>query len=56
MKNKTIIRLFTAALGVALCATAFAVPALAGGGGGAPSYTAHGAAHPAGGGTTGNTG
>lgn len=32
MKNKTIIRLFTAALAVALCATAFAVPAFAGGG------------------------
>ena len=28
MKNKTIIRLFTAALAVALCATAFAIPAL----------------------------
>lgn len=32
MKNKKIIRLFTAALAVALCATAFAVPAFAGGG------------------------
>lgn len=30
MKNKKIIRLFTAALAVALCATAFAVPAFAG--------------------------
>ena len=39
MKNKKIIRLFTAALAVALCATAFAVPALAGGGEGEPYYT-----------------
>ena len=39
MKNKTIIRLFTAALTVALCATAFAVPAFAGGGEGEPYYT-----------------
>ena len=37
MKNKKIIRLFTAALAVALCATAFAVPA--GGGEGEPYYT-----------------
>ena len=36
MRNKKIIRLFTAALAVALCATALAVPAFAGGGGGAP--------------------
>ena len=49
MKNKTIIRLFTAALAVALCATAFAVPAFAGGGDGAPYYpeTAGPAADPA---------
>ena len=39
MKNKTIIRLFTAALAVALCATAFAVPAFAGGGEDEPYYT-----------------
>ena len=39
MKNKTIIRLFTTALAVALCATAFAVPAFAGGGEGEPYYT-----------------
>ena len=39
MKNKTIIRLFTAALAVALCATAFAIPAFAGGGEGEPYYT-----------------
>ena len=39
MKNKKIIRLFTAALAVALCATAFAVPAFAGGGKGEPYYT-----------------
>ena len=39
MKNKKIIRLFTAALAVALCATAFAVPAFAGGGEGEPYYT-----------------
>lgn len=39
MKNKTIIRLFTAALAVALCATAFAIPAFAGGGDGEPYYT-----------------
>ena len=38
MKNKKIIRLFTAALAVALCATAFAVP-FAGGGEGEPYYT-----------------
>lgn len=40
MKNKTIIRLFTAALAVALCATAFAIPAFAGGGEGEPYYYA----------------
>lgn len=39
MKNKKVIRLFTAALAVALCATAFAVPAFAGGGEGEPYYT-----------------
>lgn len=39
MKNKKIIRLFTAALAVALCAMAFAVPAFAGGGEGEPYYT-----------------
>ena len=39
MRNKKIIRLFTAALAVALCATAFAVPAFAGGGDGEPYYT-----------------
>ena len=39
MKNKKLIRLFTAALAVALCATAFAVPAFAGGGEGEPYYT-----------------
>ena len=39
MKNKKIIRLFTAVLAVALCATAFAVPAFAGGGDGEPYYT-----------------
>ena len=39
MKNKKIIRLFTAALAVALCATAFAVLAFAGGGEGEPYYT-----------------
>ena len=39
MKNKKIIRLFTAALAVALCATAFAVPAFAGGGEDEPYYT-----------------
>ena len=39
MKNKKIIRLFTAALAVALCATAFAIPAFAGGGEGEPYYT-----------------
>ena len=39
MKNKKIIRLFTAALAVALCVTAFAVPAFAGGGEGEPYYT-----------------
>lgn len=39
MKNKTIIRLFTAMLAVVLCTTAFAVPASAGGGDGEPYYT-----------------
>ena len=39
MRSKKIIRLFTAALAVALCATAFAVPAFAGGGEGEPYYT-----------------
>lgn len=39
MRSKKIIRLFTAALAVALCATAFAVPAFAGGGDGEPYYT-----------------
>ncbi len=39
MRNKKIVRLFTAALAVALCATAFAVPAFAGGGEGEPYYT-----------------
>ena len=39
MKNKKVIRLFTAALAVALCTTAFAVPAFAGGGEGEPYYT-----------------
>ena len=39
MKNKTIIRMFAAALAVALCATAFVVPASAGGGEGEPYYT-----------------
>ena len=39
MRNKKIIRLFTAALAVALCATAFAVPALRPGGDGEPYYT-----------------
>lgn len=39
MRSKKIIRLFTAMLAVALCATAFAVPAFAGGGDGEPYYT-----------------
>lgn len=39
MRSKKIIRLFTAMLAVALCATAFAVPAFAGGGEGEPYYT-----------------
>ena len=39
MKNKKIIRLFTAMLAVMLCTTAFAVPAFAGGGDGEPYYT-----------------
>ena len=39
MKNKKIIRLFTAMLAVVLCTTAFAVPASAGGGEGEPYYT-----------------
>ncbi len=39
MKNKKIIRLFTAMLAVVLCTTAFAVPASAGGGDGEPYYT-----------------
>ena len=39
MMEAKIIRLFTAALAVALCATAFAVPAFAGGGEGEPYYT-----------------
>ena len=39
MKNKKIIRLFTAMLAVVLCTTAFAVPAFAGGGEGEPYYT-----------------
>ncbi len=39
MKNKKIIRLFTAMLAVVLCATAFALPAFAGGGEGEPYYT-----------------
>lgn len=39
MKNKKIIRLFTAMLAVVLCTTAFAVPAFAGGGDGEPYYT-----------------
>ena len=38
-ENLEIIRLFTAALAVALCATAFAVPAFAGGGEGEPYTT-----------------
>lgn len=39
MRSKKVIRLFTAMLAVALCATAFAVPAFAGGGDGEPYYT-----------------
>ena len=39
MKNKKIIRPFTAMLAVVLCTTAFAVPASAGGGDGEPYYT-----------------
>ena len=39
MKNKKIIRLFTAMLAVVLCTTAFAVPASSGGGDGEPYYT-----------------
>ena len=39
MRSKKIIRLFTAMLAVALCTTAFAVPASAGGGDGEPYYT-----------------
>ena len=39
MRSKKIIRLFSAMLAVALCATAFAVPAFAGGGDGEPYYT-----------------
>ena len=39
MKNKKIIRLFTAMLAVVLCTTAFAVLAFAGGGDGEPYYT-----------------
>ena len=39
MKNKKIIRLFTAMLAVVLCTTAFAVPASAGGGDGEPYYS-----------------
>ena len=39
MKNKKIIRLFTAMLAVVLCTTAFAVPASAGGGEDEPYYT-----------------
>ena len=39
MKNKKVIRLFTAMLAVVLCTTAFAVPASAGGGDGEPYYT-----------------
>ena len=39
MRNKKIIRLFTAMLAVVLCTTAFAVPASAGGGDGEPYYT-----------------
>ena len=39
MKNKKIIRLFTAMLAVVLYTTAFAVPASAGGGDGEPYYT-----------------
>lgn len=36
MRNKKIVRLFTAMLAVVLCTTAFAVPASAGGGDGEP--------------------
>ena len=39
MRNKKIVRLFTAMLAVVLCTTAFAVPASAGGGDGEPYYT-----------------
>ena len=39
MRSKKIIRLFTAMLAVALCTTAFSVPASAGGGDGEPYYT-----------------
>lgn len=39
MRNKKIVRLFTAMLAVVLCTTAFAVPAPAGGGDGEPYYT-----------------
>lgn len=39
MRSKKIIRLFTAMLAVALCTTAFSVPAFAGGGEGEPYYT-----------------
>ena len=39
MKNKKIVRLFTAMLAVVLCTKAFAVPASAGGGDGEPYYT-----------------
>ena len=39
MRNKKIVRLFTAMLAVVLCTTAFAVPAFAGGGEGEPYYT-----------------
>ena len=39
MRNKKIIRLFTAMLAVVLCTTAFAVPASAGGGEDEPYYT-----------------
>ena len=39
MKNKKVIRLFTAMLAMVLCMTAFSVPAFAGGGEGEPYYT-----------------
>ena len=39
MRNKKIVRLFTAMLAVVLCTTAFAVPASAGGGDGETYYT-----------------